>query len=79
MNAIEFSGKIKNGQIVVPKKYQGLDNESVRIILLFDNVDKINQNKENLKKVFSKMKTEKMFSAIDNPVLWQKNIRDEWE
>ncbi len=79
MNAIEFSGKIKNGQIVVPKKYQGLDNESVRIILLFDNVDKINQNKENLKKVFSKMKTEKMFSAIDNPVLWQKSIRDEWE
>lgn len=79
MNAVEFSGKIKKGKIIVPKEYQGYDNELVRIILLFDNVEKINQNKENLKMVFSKMKTEKMFSAIDNPVLWQKNIRDEWE
>jgi hypothetical protein len=79
MNAVEFSGKIKKGKIIVPKEYQSYDNELVRIILLFDNVEKINQNKENLKKVFNKMKTEKMFSVIDNPVLWQKNIRDEWE
>lgn len=79
MNAVEFSGKIEKGRIIVPKEYQGFDNESVRIILLFDKAEKVNTNKENLKYVFSRMKTEKMFSDIENPVLWQKKCRDEWE
>jgi hypothetical protein len=79
MNAVEFSGKIKNGKIAVPQEYQSYDNELVRIILLFDTVEKPTQSKENLKNVFSKMKAENMFSAIENPVLWQKKIRNEWE
>ncbi len=79
MNAVEFSGKIRKGKIEVPKEFQESDNESVRVILLFDTVDKTNQKKKNLHAVLNKMKVEKMFSAIENPTLWQKNIRDEWK
>ncbi len=79
MNAIEFSGKIKKGKIEVPKELQDSENESVRVILLFDNVERLDKKKNNLLTVLNKMKTEKMFSNVENPVFWQKNIRNEWE
>ncbi|MBC7438859.1 MAG: hypothetical protein H7250_02595 [Flavobacterium sp.] len=49
----------------------------VKVTLVVEN-DK-NIKKKNLLKVFDKMKTTKMFSNIENPVLWQKQIRDDWE
>lgn len=79
MNAVEFSGKIENGLIVVPKEFQDFESDAVRVILLFEKRDIVKSKKENLKEVFNKMKSEKMFSTIDEPVLWQKTMRDEWE
>jgi hypothetical protein len=79
MNAVEFSGKIEKGKISVPKEYQDFDNASVRIILLFDDAKKMVSKKESLRNTLIKMKKETMFSSIQNPVLWQKQIRDEWE
>ena len=35
--------------------------------------------KENLRAVFSKMRTVKMFCGIEDPITWQKTLRDEWE
>ncbi len=35
--------------------------------------------KENLLITLNKMKAEKMFDSIENPVLWQKKLRDDWE
>jgi hypothetical protein len=35
--------------------------------------------KEAILKTLNKMKKEKMFSVIQDPVLWQKGIRNEWE
>ena len=35
--------------------------------------------KEKLHAVFSKMRTVKMFRGIENPIAWQKALRDEWE
>jgi hypothetical protein len=78
MNAVEFSGKIKKGLIKVPKEFQDSE-EDVRVILLFDDAKKAMSKKDNLRNVLNKMKNEKMFATIDNPVLWQKQIRDEWE
>ena len=77
MNTIEFSGTIKKGQIILPKQFSTLENRLVKVTLVVEN-DK-NINKKNLLKVFDKMKTTKMFSNIENPILWQKQIRDEWE
>lgn len=36
-------------------------------------------SKENLATVIKKMRANPMFEDIDNPVAWQKTIRDEWE
>jgi hypothetical protein len=77
MNAVEFSGKIEKGLIKVPDEYQNLE-EDVRVIMLFDDTKKVISKKDILHDVLSKMKSEKMFATIDNPVLWQKAIRDEW-
>lgn len=79
MNAVEFSSKIKKGKIIVPNQYHEFDNENVRIIMLFDESKKEVSKKENLLITLNKMKTEKMFDTIENPVLWQKKLRDEWE
>lgn len=78
MNAVEFSGKIEKGLIKVPDEYQNLE-EDVRVIMLFDDAKKVISKKDILRDALSKMKSEKMFATIDNPVLWQKSIRDEWE
>ncbi|WP_264534763.1 hypothetical protein [Flavobacterium sp. N1736] len=78
MNAVEFSGKIEKGKIKVPKEYQNID-KSVRVIMLFEDADNVVSKKENLRNTLIKMKNEEMFSSIDNPVLWQKKIRDDWE
>ncbi len=35
--------------------------------------------KEKLRTIFSKMRAVKMFHQIENPITWQKKLRDEWE
>lgn len=79
MNAIEFSSKIEKGKIVVPKKYKNFDNEEVRVILLVNDSKTGLLKKEGILKTLNMMKNEDMFSVIQNPVSWQKGIRDEWE
>ncbi len=79
MNAVEFSGKIEKGKIIIPKQYQEFDNENVRIIMFFDESKKEMSKKEKLLITLNKMKAEKMFESIENPVLWQKKLRDDWE
>ncbi len=78
MNAVEFSGKIEKGKIVVPDEYQDSDAD-VRVIMLFEDIKNEVSKKENLLNVLKNMKNENMFSSIQNPALWQKQIRDEWK
>ena len=79
MNAVEFSSKIEKGKIIVPKEYQNYDDTSVRIIMHFDDSKKPVSKKENLLSTFNKMKNEKMFATVSDPVLWVKQFRDEWK
>jgi len=78
MEAIEFSAKIVNGAIQIPLKYSHYPSENVRVILLFKQIDFLNQ-KEKLENIFLKMKQMSLFSAIENPMKWQRNLRNEWE
>jgi hypothetical protein len=78
MNAVEFSGKIEKGLIKVPDEYQNIDKE-VRVIMLFDEAEKKVSKKDMLRDVISEMKKVKMFANIDDPLQWQKTIRNEWE
>jgi hypothetical protein len=78
MNAVEFSGKIEKGLIKVPDEYQNIDKE-VRVIMLFDDAEKKVSKRDMFRDVIADMKKVKMFENIDDPLLWQKTIRNEWE
>lgn len=68
--------------IRLPSEYKEYDEQQVRVIVLIkkpiENLDLINK-KEKIRLALQKMATTTMFSKIDNPVLWQKKLRDEWE
>ncbi|WP_375563064.1 hypothetical protein ACE193_11250 [Bernardetia sp. OM2101] len=82
MEALEFKGKIEKGMIRLPSEYKDYDEQQVQVIVLIKkpikNLDSINK-KEKIRLALQKMATITMFSKIDNPVLWQKKLRDEWE
>lgn len=77
MNALEFSTKIEQGLIHLPKQFQELNNSYVRIIVLVETLPVQLSKKEKLLATFKKMQFRKMFASIENPVLWQKQLRDE--
>ncbi len=79
MNALEFSTKIEQGLIHLPEQFQEFNNTYARIIVLLETPDAHVVKKEKLIATFKKMQHLKMFSSIENPVLWQKKLRDEWE
>jgi hypothetical protein len=81
MNAVEFSTIIEQGTIHLPKQYEQYSNASARVILLIDSNSEslATSQEERLRRVFGKMKNVPMFRHIDNPVFWQKEVRDEWE
>jgi hypothetical protein len=79
MNAIEFSGKIEQGVIRLPKKYEAYNNLYIRVILLIDKEIMPVSKKEKLRTALQKMEKVAMFTNIENPTQWQKNLRDGWE
>lgn len=79
MNALEFSGKIEQGIIRLPKQYEAYDNTYARIIILVEQPPQLLEKKEKLRLIFKKMEQIRMFSNINDPVEWQKQIRNEWD
>jgi hypothetical protein len=51
----------------------------VRIIVLVDTPSMNVEKKEKLLATFKKMQQKNLFKTIENPVTWQKQLRDEWE
>ena len=79
MNALEFSTKIEHGLIHLPKQFQEYDNSHVRIIVLIEKPTINLSKKEQLLITFKKMQQNRLFENIENPVNWQKQLRNEWE
>lgn len=79
MNALEFSGKIEQGTIRLPKGYEEYENSYARIIILVEKPQNYLTKKEKLRLTLQKMEKVNMFSKIEAPTLWQKGLRDEWE
>ena len=80
MKAIEFTTTIKNGIIRLPIKYKKFADSVVRIILLADEKKRKSiSKKEKLEKLFAEATKKNIFKSIENPIEWQKKIRNEWE
>jgi hypothetical protein len=78
MQALEFQAYISDGMIKIPFDYSQYKNKKVKIIMLLPD-EKDNYNKQELLSAFEEAHSLNIFAEIDNPVEWQKHIRDEWE
>jgi hypothetical protein len=79
MNALEFSTKIEQGLIHLPKQFHAYENAYARILVLIETPPSLPTKKQKLLEAFKKVQNHKVFSSIENPILWQKEIRNEWD
>jgi len=80
MQAIEFETYVNHRAIHIPSQYQLIDNAKVKVILLYSEPEKKgNYNKQLLLLAFEKAQQKGVFINISNSVIWQKQLRDEWE
>lgn len=76
MNVLEFTAKIEQGSIRLPQQFQAYENAYVRIML---EVETPQISKQGLLAAFKNLQKTNVFSSIENPIIWQKKLRDEWE
>ncbi len=80
MKAVEFETKIQNGIIKIPVQYEEFINKYAKIILISkdDELDSI-ESKNKIKLLLDQIIEKQPFSSIEDPVEWQKKLRNEWE
>ncbi len=79
MQALEFSTRIEGGVIRLPKEYEGYDNAYARVIILTTNSLETVSKKDRLREVMLRMGENDIFKKIDDPLAWQKKMRNDWE
>ncbi len=78
MKTLEFTTKIKNGIIKIPERYSNLKDIDVNVILQMED-DKRNSNQTiNIISALQEIRKKKIFNKIDDPLNWQREIRNEW-
>ena len=79
MNSLEFTAKIEHGVIHVPKEFEDYENAVAHVSITLETPQEKKTKKENLLKAFKKAQKAKLFAEIENPVEWQRELRNEWD
>ncbi len=79
MNPLEFTTKIEHGIIHLPKEFEDYGNAVAHVSITLETPEEKKTKKENLLKAFKKAQKAKLFAEIENPVEWQKELRNEWD
>lgn len=79
MNSLEFTTKIERGVIRLPKEFEEYDNAVARVVVSVESADEKKAKKERLFAAFKKAQEANLFAEIENPVEWQRKMRDEWD
>jgi len=79
MNSLEFTTKIDHGVIHLPKEYEEFDNSLARVVVTVESNDDKLAKKERLFAAIKKMQEADIFRDIEDPVEWQRKLRDEWD
>lgn len=80
LNYIEFDTTIENNNIVIPNYLKNLDNKKVKIRMqIVDNESKQKKSNQKILEQLSEIIKLNVFSGIEDPLEWQRKIRDEWE
>jgi hypothetical protein len=83
MQAVEFDTHAKNGIIKIPDEYRNIADGEVRIIILKQEKKpetsiEHHRKMSELKKLLKQIRDRNIFQSIDDPVKWQRSIRNEW-
>ena len=79
MNSLEFTTKIEQGVIRLPKEFEEYDNAVAHVTVTLETPEETKAKKDKLFAVFEKMQKANLFREIEDPVEWQRKLRDEWE
>ncbi len=79
MNPLEFTTKIEHGIIHLPKEFEDYENAVAHVSITLETPEEKKTKKENLLKAFKKAQKAKLFAEIENPVEWQRELRNEWD
>ena len=79
MNSLEFTAKIERGVIHLPKEFEDYDNEIAHVVITVETSDDKKTKKEKLLTALKKAQEAGLFADIEDPVKWQRELRDEWD
>jgi predicted nucleic acid-binding Zn-ribbon protein len=79
MSLLEFTTKIEHGVIHLPKDFEEYDNAVARVTVTLETTDEKKAKKDRLFAAIKKAQEAKLFADIDDPVAWQRKMRDEWD
>ena len=79
MNSLEFTTKIEQSVIRLPKEFEDYEDAVAHVTITLETVEDKKSKKDKLFAVLEKMQKANMFQDIENPVEWQKKLRGEWE
>ena len=80
MNSLEFTTTIAGGVIHLPKDHEELENSVAHVVVTIEpSPDEIRARKERLLAAMKAMQKANIFRDVEDPVAWQRKLRDEWE
>jgi hypothetical protein len=79
MNSLEFTAKIEHGVIHLPKEFEDYDDAVAHVTVILETPEDKKAKKDSLFAAFKKLAEANPFADIENPVEWQRKLRDEWE
>ena len=79
MNPLEFTTKIEHGVIHLPKEFEEYENAVARVTVTLETAEDKKAKKDRLFAAFKELAKANPFAEIENPVEWQRKLRDEWE
>ncbi len=74
---MEFVTIVKSGVITIPEEYDFLNDKKVKVSIVSEEV--YSRNKESMKLALNEVINLDPFKKIENPVDWQRSIRDDWQ
>lgn len=79
MNSLEFTTRIEHGVIHLPKEHEEFDNSLAHVVVTLQSSEDKQAKKERLFDAIRKLQEVDVFRNIEDPVAWQRKLRDEWD
>ena len=79
MNSVEFTTKIEHGVIHLPKEFEEYEDAVAHVTITLETSEDLKAKKDRLFAAFKKAKEAGLFAEIEDPVKWQRALRDEWD